>query len=344
MSYKEMNYQLALPKNYDANDSEFNVFKTLNLQVKYAKAQTKIFKNIRITNNSILFNYFKIIKESCISLENFEKYSKNYKFFLKFIFPKFNFSKKRFLLITDEWTSNYYHWHIFALQKLIVLQENNLTKDALLFLPKKYSRYPFAIKSLEKFGIKKNQIVFLRRKSNIKVKEAAIAIVNQHDIDVIQKLQKQILTNTAPKDLGFGEKIYISREGQKLRNVVNEQEVLLLLNKYGFRKIIAEQFSYDDQINICRKAKYLISPHGAGLTNLLFMQKGSSVIELAAKPNLIDKPISDYYRLCNNLGINYIYHECEIHGNFAKNHEYDFHQAQLFVDLEKLEKNLKIML
>jgi capsular polysaccharide biosynthesis protein len=343
MNSEEINYQFALPKNYDANNAEFDVFKSFKRDAKCSKAKTKLFNNIRISNNSILFNYFKIIEESCISPENFKKYSKGYKFFLKFIFPHFNFSKKRFLLITDEWTSNYYHWHIFALQKLIALQENNLVNDALLFLPKKYLRYSFVLPSLAKFGIKNDRIDFLRRKSNIKAKSVATATVDQHDPIITRKLREQILTHTTKIDLGFGERIYISRDGQKLRNVVNEKEVVELLEKYGFKKIITDKLSYDDQINICRQAKYLISPHGAGLTNILFMQEGSNVIELATKPNLRVKPVSDYYKLCSNLNINYIYHECEMHGNFAQEHEYDFHQAQLFVDIAKLEKNLQIM-
>jgi capsular polysaccharide biosynthesis protein len=125
-----------------------------------------------------------------------------------------------------------------------------------------------------------------------------------------------------------------------LRFVENENEVVALLEKYGFKKIIAEKFSYDEQIAICYKAKYLLSPHGAGLTNLLFMKENSSVLELASAPSS-QKLVTDYYKLASMLNINYFYQECEMAESSKVK---DFHHASLLVNLEKLEKNLKLML
>ncbi len=332
-----MDYKYSLPKNFDPNNKEFDVFKNDPME-KGLNIKIMRFKNARISTNSVLFNYFKIVKESCISYINFEQYQKNYKFFLKFIFPKFNFSKKKFLLITDEWTSNYYHWHIFALKKLAFLQKNNLIEGALLFLPKRYERYKFVMPSLAKFGITKKQIVFLRRKSNIKTNETIMVHGSQNEPESIIALHEILLKSSKNIDLGFGDKIYISREGQALRFIENEKEVSALLEKYGFKKLFMDNFSYDDQINICRNAKYVAGPHGAGLTNILFMSKNTNLLEFATKPNP-EKPITDYYKLASILDINYFYQECEMHGA-----EGDFHQVSLTLDLEKLEKNLKLML
>lgn len=168
--FPTLNYSYPLPLNYDETSPEFEFFKTISDE-KCPPAKIELLRNIRISSNSVVFNYFKIFPESCITKKNYEQYQKNYKFFLKFIFPKLNFSKKRFLLITDEWTSNYYHWHSFALKKLLILKEQNLLENSLIFLPKKYRSYPFVLPSLAKFGVKKDQIVFLSRKSNIRVAE-----------------------------------------------------------------------------------------------------------------------------------------------------------------------------
>ncbi len=333
-----INYQSLKPYNFDEKNSEFDIFKNVTSE-KYYIDEIKILKNVRISTNSVVFNYFKIFEESCIG-QNYKKYGKGFRFFFKFIFPKFNLSKKRFLLITDEWTSNYYHWHIFALKKLLILKEKNLLENSLLFLPAKYRKYKFVLPSLEKFGIKKNQIVFLRKKSNIKVAELNLVTCSQQHPALFKKLSK-ILTKTTEKiDLGFGEKIYISREGQVLRFVENEKEVVELLEKFGFRKIIADKFSYDEQIAIFSKAKYLVGPHGAGLTNILLMPENSSFLEMASKPDT-EKPVTDYYKLASMLGIKYFYQECE---RGEKSPTKDFHQGSLVVDLEKLEKNLKLML
>jgi len=337
MNFEKIIYKYSLPKNFE-DKKEFSIFKNVPDEI-CKKPQINFFKNIHISTNSVLFNYFKIIQKSCISEENFQQYSRGYKFFLKFIFPKFNFSKKKILVITDEWTSNYYHWHIFALQKLTVLKEENLIANSLLFLPKKYQKYPFVLSSLEKFGIKKNQIIFLRRKSNIKASEAPLVEISQHHPIIFQHIQQTLLQNCPKINHNFGDKIYISREGQSLRKIENEKDMLPIFEKYGFKKVIMDTLSYDQQINIARDAKHIISPHGAGLTNILFMSQGCNILELATKPNP-SKPITDYYKLATMLNINYFYQECEMHG--AKAH--DYHQTNLLVNLEKLEKNIKLML
>lgn len=91
MNCEQINYKYLLPKNFDANIAEFDIFKNLPAE-KCREMEVKSFKNIRIANNSVLFNYFNIIKESCIGSNIFEKYQKGYKFFLKFIFSELNFN------------------------------------------------------------------------------------------------------------------------------------------------------------------------------------------------------------------------------------------------------------
>ena len=91
-------YKYKVPNNFDENNQEFDIFKNLPDEI-YFSPKIEFYKKVRIATNSVLFNYFKIFKKSCISEENYQKYQKGYKFFLKFIFPKINFSKKRFLLI-----------------------------------------------------------------------------------------------------------------------------------------------------------------------------------------------------------------------------------------------------
>ena len=336
--FSTINYEYKKPLNFDGAISEFDIFKNLAVEA-CEKPEIKIVNNVRISTNSVAFNYFHIFKETCIG-NNYEQYQKGFKFFLKFIFPKFNFSKKRFLLITDEWTSNYYYWHIFALVRLLALKEKNLIENSLLFLPTKYQKYKFSLASLEKLGVKKDQIVFLRRKSNIKVKELPLVSNYQQHPIAFNQLREALTKDIKEANFDFGDKVYISREGQVLRFVKNENEVVQLLEKYGFKKILADKFSYDEQISICSKIKYLVSPHGAGLTNLLFMAQDSFVLEMAAKPYYF-KPVTDYYKLASMLNINYLYQECEM-GEGSQ--VMDFHHASLVVDLQKLEKNIQIML
>ena len=332
-----MKTKYNLPHNFDSNNLEFDIFKDVMDESSY-REEVKIFNNVRISNNSVIFRYFKIIKESCISEKVYENYSKGYKFFLKFIFPKINFHcNKRFILITDEWTTNYYHWHLIALPRLLAIKSQNLIKNSLLLLPKKYAKITFVLYGLEKLGINKSQIVYLRRKSNIKVKELAFPILYLNDQKTLRTLKESLLKDLK-NNVNFGEKIYISRDGQALRFVENEKDFVDLVERYGFKKVLMEKFSYEDQMSICANAKYIIGPHGAGLTNILFMPEDGCFLELVAKSEPI-KPVTDYYRMAAMCGIKYFYQECKTAGERR-----DFHHGSLIADLDKLEKNLLMML
>jgi len=337
--FPALSKEISKPINLDDTDPEFSFFKNSIIEdfCAYGDSNVEIVKNVRISSNSVVFRYFKIFRKSCISDVAYERYTKNYRFFFKFILPKINFSKKRFLLITDEWTSNYYHWHMFSLTRILLFKKMGLLENSLLFLPKKYQRYQFALPSLEKFGVKKEQIVFLSKKSNIKVAEVALMDANQHPL-ILEQIRKTIVNNTSG-NIDFGDKIYISREKQVLRRVENEEEVMELLKKYGFKKVIAEEFSYDEQIKIFSKAKYLIGPHGAGFTNILFMEKGSSFMEFITQPTTLN--YTDYYRLASNLGINYFYQKTTVGESSQVK---DFHHANMIVDVKKLEENLQLMI
>lgn len=330
-------FQFPLPANFDSNNPEFDIFKNCPPE-KYHNPQIKRLENVRIANNNVVFNYFNIERESCINEENYKKYSTGYKFFLKFIFPKFNPHKnKRFILITDEWTTNYYHWHLIALHRLLVLKENNLIENSILFLPIKYKKFPFVLPTLEKFGVKKEQIFYLRRKSNVKVKELFLVSAYQNHPESFRKI-KNILTNNIESNFNLGDKIYISREKCPTRYIVNEKEFVDVISKYGFKKVLMEDYSYEKQISICHNAKYIIGPHGAGFTNILFMKDSGSVLELVGKVNS-SRAITEYYTLACMTNIKYFYQQCEIGGAVA-----DFHQGNLTVDLKKLEDNLQLML
>ncbi|NEM96590.1 glycosyltransferase family 61 protein [Pontibacter burrus] len=73
------------------------------------------------------------------------------------------------------------------------------------------------------------------------------------------------------------QRIYISRSKARFRRLLNEPEVIQLLEKYNFRVIWSEDLDYRQQIQTFFDAEAIISPHGAGLTNLLFAEKAQVV-------------------------------------------------------------------
>ena len=67
------------------------------------------------------------------------------------------------------------------------------------------------------------------------------------------------------------EKIYISRQLASVRKIKNEDDVIKILINYGFHILKAEELNFWDQIRLFSNCKHLISIHGAGLTNCIFI-------------------------------------------------------------------------
>ncbi len=73
-------------------------------------------------------------------------------------------------------------------------------------------------------------------------------------------------------------RVYISREGR--RRVVNEDELIAMLLDYDFTIIPDEPRSLADQVKIYRNASFIIGPHGASFSNVIWCEPGTHLLEL----------------------------------------------------------------
>lgn len=74
--------------------------------------------------------------------------------------------------------------------------------------------------------------------------------------------------------------IYVSRELARGRKIANESAMESFLEARGFKKYLLESMSFEQIVRLFARAKVVISPHGAGLTNVMFSQAGTKVIEI----------------------------------------------------------------
>lgn len=73
--------------------------------------------------------------------------------------------------------------------------------------------------------------------------------------------------------------IYVSRKSAT-RSIPHEEELETHLVHAGFTIIRPERMSWADQIDVFRHAQVVAGPHGAGLSNLVFAEPGTRLIEL----------------------------------------------------------------
>jgi hypothetical protein len=89
-----------------------------------------------------------------------------------------------------------------------------------------------------------------------------------------------VSTNVAKHGKPTPPRFYIDRGGSNLRPLINERELINALIGHGFVVVRPETMSVADQVRLFRGAETIVSPHGAGLTNLGFCRPGTRVIEM----------------------------------------------------------------
>lgn len=76
-------------------------------------------------------------------------------------------------------------------------------------------------------------------------------------------------------------RIMLSRRQATHRRIMNEAQLIEVAARFGFEQVFPEDHSVTDLLAIMRDAQIMITPYGAGATNVLFCPRECRVIELA---------------------------------------------------------------
>jgi len=334
------------PINLEENDwTKFNTLSSIN------EGKNKIIykQDIMISEDGIMYEYFKILKYSYpypyhLFIENSKKSLKHIlrkfinSFKLKY-YPQYDLNGN-YLIITDYWSNNYFHWFSEALARLVNIQVTS-NQTFTILLPSSYKTNSFIIQSLELLDL---PYIFIEEKKNVFARQVYIAphlITSGHHIpEIMQCLKTKFLQNNKNNKSDIT-KIYISRNKSPSRNIINEEELSYVLEKYNFKVVKMENYSWEEQIAMMTNVEYLIGPHGAGLTNMLFSRKKLSVLELLPQRN--NKTINNcYYSLSSSLGYNYYYQLAEKQILSSKTD--DGGDSNFFININDFEKNIISML
>lgn len=93
--------------------------------------------------------------------------------------------------------------------------------------------------------------------------------------------------------------VYIPRTDATTRRVLNEDAVIDALSAYGIEPYVLSSLRVSEQIRLFQNVDIIVSPHGAGLTNLLYA-RDPTIVELFGQ-----KRKTTYYRLAKLLGFDY---------------------------------------
>jgi hypothetical protein len=76
------------------------------------------------------------------------------------------------------------------------------------------------------------------------------------------------------------QRIYITRKNETARRISNEKELFHYLSKLGFEMINPGQLNFIEQVNYFKNAEFIVSAHGAALSNIIWCTNTVKIVEL----------------------------------------------------------------
>jgi len=243
--------------------------------------------------------------------------------------------------LSSKWLGkNYFHWMIDTVIRINLLEKSHLKIDKYVFnsIDKRFNQ-----ETLKALKIYPEKIINSQFYPHIQAKELLVPsfIAKQDTLRTTQWgckfLRDLFLTpENIEKSSGKPERIYISRKQASWRRVLNEEEVVNFLDKFGFVSITLESISIAEQASYMAAAKVIISPHGAGLTNLVFCSPGTKLIEIFS-PKYVN---CLYWQISNFCGLQYYYLIGENYEN--NNSEQPLWKPDIIVNIDKLLQTMKL--
>ncbi|PSB53739.1 capsular polysaccharide biosynthesis protein [filamentous cyanobacterium Phorm 6] len=178
----------------------------------------------------------------------------------------------------------YFHWMVDILPRLDILRQSKVDWEKIDGFLVNSIAQPFQRETLLMLGISPSKIIESDRHPHIQAKKlivpsfsGSIGWLQPRALKFLrQEFLKQIPSPSSP----YPERIYISRAKSRYRRVINEEEVMDYLAKFGFQSFVTESLSVVEQIALFYHAKIIVAPHGSGLTNIIFCRNGTKIIEL----------------------------------------------------------------
>jgi hypothetical protein len=249
---------------------------------------------------------------------------------------------KRYILGFNPYSSgNYYHWITEALPKLW-FNKNSFREEDVVLVPDS-GITSVAKSSLSAIGFLRHDVIAkgcIAHASRLVLSQSSARQAEYHSSLLEMRDAVHATLGIKYSQSIRGDLVYIPRGNGSVRSVENETQVIeSLVSEFGFIVIEPHRLTFEEQVIAFSRARFIISIHGAALTNILWMQPGSSVIELYKS---LDTPLGNvhtppglpslcYLRLASLIGANYDLFECE-----AVDSSVPVRNARLTIDIKLL--------
>ena len=237
------------------------------------------------------------------------------------------------LLVIWSKTGNYYHWLHDTLQRLYRAIEL-LPADTTYIVPAGLT--PLQYETLRLVGINEHQLAVFAADEAWQVETLYFTPPTTNSgsdrREATEWLRDTILgAYQIRPESGGGQRLFVSRRSARSRGIVNEDAVEACLREYGFETIVPETLSFRQQVEAFARARVVVGPHGAGLTNMMFVPSGLVVVDLIQRSRM--SASYSYWSMAEQLAHEYWYITTEERPQVSK-------KIGAYVPIEKLVATL----
>lgn len=211
---------------------------------------------------------------------------------------------------------NHSHWLTAHLPKLCLLRARGELGD--LILPAR--RNPVIESSLRMLGLDPGAFRTHEPDRPLEVGALTILGTDRFRPELLQPVREAL---APPPRRAPWRRVFISRAQSRIRRLANEGDLEPILAAAGFEPVLMERLGFEEQVRLMGETAILLAPHGAGLTNMMFCQPGTHVVEIAD----ISYPNPNFYALACAMGLPYWL----VQGAFAGGHT-----------LHRLDRDLRV--
>lgn len=176
---------------------------------------------------------------------------------------------------------SYYHWFYEVLARIDLLKRSKIPTDRYVI---NRSGIPFQNETLAALGISSDQIIDCHADLHLQAKHLVVPSFGAYTGHVpkwaCDFLYQELRVNRRITQSEKYHRVYISRADAMYRRVMNELEVMRILEACGFTCVTLGRLSAREQAEIFSSAQIIVAPHGAGLTNLVYCDEGTKLVEL----------------------------------------------------------------
>jgi tetratricopeptide (TPR) repeat protein len=209
-------------------------------------------------------------------------------------------------ILSGLFNNAYFHWLVDVLPRWELVRRSPIALSQIdWFLVS--DRLPFQREMLNRLGIASAQILDPQDYPHIRadqlVAPSFAGSIAWPSAWVCKFLQERFLESEPLDSIAGYKRVYITRQHASNRRVINEHQVIQILSQFGVQPVALETMSVAEQAALFAQAEVVISPHGSGLTNIVFCQPGTQIIEFFS-PSYV---YPCYWYISSLKNLNYYY-------------------------------------